>query len=347
MLKKFFKPKTIIFIILIICLLFLIPKITGLLLLLFASYIIAAALNPFVNKLEEKLKNRSLSATITVLTSIIALVALILPIVILCYKEVILFISLMPQKAANLYTFMTQTQIYGKTITEMLPLDNIANISTDIAQNILNQSVNFTVALTQMIFILIALTMFVYYILVDKHYLKTKLIEFFPPNLKDKANGILSTITSKVGYYVRAQILSMIAVGVMVGFVVAIMGIDYPILLGLIAGILDIIPLLGPTIALSVIIMIGFSLGLPKIILTIVLFLTAQQTNNYVIKPFLFGKFMKLHPINILVALFIAQEFLGLFGVILSPAIAATICVLVDELYLKPMNAKETGTAIE
>ena len=347
MLKKFFKPKTIIFIILIISLLFLIPKITGLLLLLFASYIIAAALNPFVNKLEEKLKNRSLSATITVLTSIIALVALILPIVILCYKEVILFISLMPQKAANLYTFMTQTQIYGKTITEMLPLDNIANISTDIAQNILNQSVNFTVALTQMIFILIALTMFVYYILVDKHYLKTKLIEFFPPNLKDKANGILSTITSKVGYYVRAQILSMIAVGVMVGFVVAIMGIDYPILLGLIAGILDIIPLLGPTIALSVIIMIGFSLGLPKIILTIVLFLTAQQTNNYVIKPFLFGKFMKLHPINILVALFIAQEFLGLFGVILSPAIAATICVLVDELYLKPMNAKETGTAIE
>ena len=56
---------------------------------------------------------------------------------------------------------------------------------------------------------------------------------------------------------------------------------------------------------------------------------------------------MKLHPISILVALFIAEQFLGLFGVILSPAIAATICVLVDELYLTPINEKDTGNELE
>ena len=56
---------------------------------------------------------------------------------------------------------------------------------------------------------------------------------------------------------------------------------------------------------------------------------------------------MKLHPITIMVALFVAEEFLGVWGVILSPAIAATICVLVDELYLTPMNSKELGNTIE
>ena len=52
---------------------------------------------------------------------------------------------------------------------------------------------------------------------------------------------------------------------------------------------------------------------------------------------------MKLHPINIMVAIFVAEKFLGVWGVILSPAIAATICVLIDELYLSPMNENDSG----
>ncbi|MBO5386429.1 AI-2E family transporter, partial [bacterium] len=92
---------------------------------------------------------------------------------------------------------------------------------------------------------------------------------------------------------------------------------------------------------------IAFPLGWTKIVIAVLLFLAIQQISNYVIRPFLFGKFMKLHPINIMVAIFVAEEFLGVWGVILSPAIAATICVLVDELYLTPINEKETGANVE
>ena len=49
---------------------------------------------------------------------------------------------------------------------------------------------------------------------------------------------------------------------------------------------------------------------------------------------------MELHPLMIFLALFLAEQFLGFWGVILSPAIAATICVLIDELYITPMNLK-------
>ncbi len=139
----------------------------------------------------------------------------------------------------------------------------------------------------------------------------------------------------------------MVTVGVMVTIEVALLGIEYPILLGLIAGICEIIPLLGPAIAIAVIVAIAFPLGVVKITLAIVLFLAIQQISNYMIRPFLFGKFMKLHPITIMVALFAAEEFLGVWGVILSPAIAATICVLIDELYLSPINEKESGNTIE
>ena len=347
MVKKFFNVKTIIFTILTVVLLLLMPKLCSLFMILFASFVFAAALNPFVNKVQEKLNNRALSASIIVLTAIVALFALILPILIMCYKEIELFVSILPQKATNLYNLFTSTKLYGHTIANLIPTNNLASASSDIAQNVFNQSLNITMGFAQAVFITLALTMFTYYILVDKKYLRDKFIEFFPPNLKEKAGCILYNITSRVGNYVRAQVLSMVTVGIMVTVMLAILGIEYPILLGLIAGICEIIPVLGPTIAVTVIVMIAFPLGIVKIILAIVLFITIQQVSNYVIRPFLFGKFMKLHPITILVALFVAEEFLGIWGVILSPAIAATLCVLVDELYLAPINAKEQENNIE
>ncbi|MBD5402701.1 AI-2E family transporter [bacterium] len=347
MIKKFFNLKTIIFTALTIVLLFLMPKISGLLMILFASFVVAAALNPFVNKLDDKVKNRAISASIIILTSIVALFALILPIIVMCYKEIVLFISIMPQKAANFYQFITHSKLYGHTISDLIPYENLANASSHIAQNVFNQSINLTVSVAQAVFVILALTMFIYYILLDKEYLRSKFIEFFPPNLKEKAGYILFNITSKVGNYVRAQVLSMVTVGIMVTIEVAILGIEYPVLLGLIAGICEIIPVLGPTIAIAVIVTIAFPLGMGKIVLAIILFLAIQQISNYMIRPFLFGKFMKLHPITIMVALFAAEEFLGVWGVILSPAIAATICVLIDELYLSPINSQETGAQVE
>ena len=152
------------------------------------------------------------------------------------------------------------------------------------------------------------------------------------------ASCILSSITLKVGSYVRAQILSMVAVGVLVMLSLMVLGVDYSLLLGLISGILDIIPLLGPTIALALIILVTVQLGWIKVILAVAAFLIIQQISNYMIRPFLFGKFMALHPLMVFFSLFVAQQFLGVWGVILAPAIAATICVLIDELYLIPIN---------
>lgn len=347
MLKKLFNIKTIIFITLTVLLLLLIPKIKGLLMLLFASFVLASALNPYVNKLQAKIKNRILASLVILSSACTILFVLILPIIIMGIKEIQLLFTIMPEKITHLYKTVTELNLYGHKFGELLPMDNLLNSSSDIAQGIVNGSINLTMTVFQMLFVTLALTMFIYYILVDKHYLKNKFIEFFPPYLKEKASNILYDITSKVGNYIRAQILSMVTVGIMVTIAVALLGIDYPVLLGLISGICEIIPLLGPSIAIAVIVMIAYPLGFVKIILAVLLFLFIQQVSNYVIRPLLFGKFMKLHPITILVAIFIAEEFLGMWGVILSPAIAATVCVLLDELYLTPINSAELENKLE
>lgn len=345
--QKYLTAKNIIFFILIVFLLYLIPKITGIVMLFFASYVIACALNPFVVKLQKKF-SRNTASVIAVTTSTAAIFALFIPIFLIAYKEIGAFIMYLPQKFMALIEYLSNFSLFGYKLSDMISMDKVVNASPDVAQNIFNQSWSLTMAVFQIFVIVVALTMIIYYLLADKDYLKEKFIEFIPPQYKTKAGEILSAISLKVGGYVRTQILSMAAVGVMMTIVLLVLGVDYAFLLGLITGILDIIPLLGPTIALIAILLAAYQLGVVKIVLIIAGFLIVQQLSNYIVRPILFGKFMKLHPLMIFLALFLAEEFLGFWGVILSPAIAAMVCVLIDELYLDPINKLPAeGTADE
>lgn len=341
--KSFWSSKNIIFIIFVIAMLFLLPKTVSILLLFFGAYVIACALNPYVNKLQKKM-NRTLASALVMCISLICILALIIPVIAVAINEISHFAMTLPTKLTEISDFIINGQIYGHRIQEIMDKNFITSGSSNLAQGILSNSLNATLAITQIIIVIIAMTMIVYYIVLDKDYLKKKTIEFFPPNIKQKVENIISTISFKVGSYARAQLISMAAVGIMVMFVLMILRVDYATLLGLISGVLDIIPILGPTIALFIIILVAYPMSLTKILLIVGGFLLCQQLSNYVIKPFLFGKMMQLHPLTIFLALFLATQFLGFWGVILSPAIAATICVLIDEIYLKPMNVKGSDT---
>ncbi len=337
MLKIFDNSKNLIFVILAIILLFFIPKIIGILLLFFAAYVIAAALNPSVNKLQKKM-NRGLATSVVIFTSIFTVVALFVPIIVIAFKEIKTFVTILPQKVELITSFLLSKTINGQNLSELINLNSIMESSPDLAHNVFSHSLNITMGAAELCVLAFAIIMIVFYILLDKTYLRTKFLEFFPPNLKEKASSILTSITFKVGSYVRAQILSMIAVGVLVTIFMMLLGVEYSLLLGLISGILDIIPILGPTISIAIIVLVAAPLGWVKILLAVLAFLLVQQISNYMVRPFLFGKFMALHPLMVFFALFVAQQFLGIWGVILSPAIAATICVLIDELYLIPIN---------
>lgn len=337
---KNLKGKKFIFLLLIIFMIYLIPKISGIILLFFAAYVIACALNPFVAKLQKRF-SRNTASVLAILLSTTAVLAVFLPIFLIAYKEIGIFIGHLPQKLMTFIEYLSSFSLFGHKLTDMISLEHIMGSSANFAQNLVNQSWSFTIGLFQVFVLFVALTMIIYYLLADKTYLKDKFIEFIPPVYKNKASNIVSSISLKVGGYVRTQILSMISVGLMMTVVLLILGVDYAFLLGLITGILDIIPLLGPTIALVAILFVAFQLGVLKIILVIAGFLVVQQLSNYIIRPILFGKFMHLHPLMIFLALFLTEQFLGFWGVILSPAIAAMCCVLIDELYLAPINDAE------
>lgn len=312
----------------------------GIFLLFYSAFVVTSSLEPFIERMQ-KFMGRKAAATIAVLSFMVLTFLTFIPILVASVNEIIAFGESLPNNISTATNFIATKSVFGYKLADLIDLPDIMASMGGIAQNLVNKSIDLTMNLAQICVFLVVFTMIVFYFAIDKEYLEKKFVEFFPPDMKTTAKNILDTIAFKVGAYVRTQVLSMISVGVMVMIGLAILNIKYSFLLGLISGVLDIVPIVGPTIALVAIVLVAYSAGWLKVILAIVAFLIVQQLSNYVVRPFLFGKFMSLHPLTLFLALFIAQQYFGVVGVILSPAIASTICVLVDELYLKKINEPE------
>ncbi len=337
---KWLTIKNVVCVLLLLLIVMFLPQVMGIFLLFYSAFVVTSSLEPFIERLQ-KYMGRKPAATIAVLAFMVLTFITFIPILVASVNEIISFGESLPNNINAATNFIATKSVFGYKLADLIDLQDIMASMGGIAQNIVNKSIDLTMNLAQICVFLVVFTMIVFYFAIDKEYLEKKFVEFFPPDMKTTAKNILDTIALKVGAYVRTQVLSMISVGVMVMIGLAILNIKYSFLLGLISGVLDIVPIVGPTIALVAIILVAYSAGWLKVILAVAVFLIVQQLSNYVVRPFLFGRFMSLHPLTLFLALFIAQQFFGVVGVILSPAIASTICVLVDELYLKKINDEE------
>lgn len=336
--KDIFTTKNLVFIILLLIVLALLPQISELIMLFFACFVLACSMLPIVNWIDKKTNNRTLSVLIVVITSVILTLAFILPVFTITIEQISLFFQSVPEKLIEIQTYLHNFNFAGHSLSEFVNAESIMDNGQEIAKGILSQSWNITMGFVQGIIVFVAIVTILFYMLKDSKYMSEKFIEFFPENMKDRANEISDKISQKVGGYVIATIISCFAIWIMVAVSLFILKVEFAVSLGLIAGVLDIIPVLGPTIALTLIILSAYKRGFIVITLALVLFLGIQQISNNVIRPVVFGKFMDLHPLVIIFSLLVGGKFGGLIGLILAPAIAAIVTVLIDELYLKTIN---------
>ncbi len=329
--------KNILFGIVIVFLIWFIIQIKSIALLAFASFVLACSLNPAVDKLSKKMK-RSLASTIVILGTILIVILFLIPIITISIQEIHQFINNIPQYINGITGFLSNKTIMGKPLVEFINMETITNGTSQLATGVVNKSINFTMAFMEMITIVITMGVIVFYMLNEKNLTRDAIISVFPPKMKQKAKEVYENIEHKVGGYVIAQVLSMSTVAIFTAVGLMILKVPYAILLGLIAGLLDIVPIAGPTIAFALGILCASQQGLLIVILTAVIYLAAQWVSNNFVRPLVFGKFLNLHPIIIIFAFLIAAQFLGVWGVILSPAIAALLLTLFDELYLKTIN---------
>lgn len=335
--KSCFNVKSVSFILFILLVVFCIIKMPDVMLLLFASYVIACAINPVINKLSEKMP-RTAATTIMIFAITAITLGVFIPIIVMSVREIKDFVTQLPQQVQHLEAYLDTIKIGSQSFSEIFNLDDGLTNSSQIMQEIIDKSINFTVGVVGVLTILVTIGIIVFFISNDRDKIKETILKLFPISLRDNTSRIMDDLEIKVGGYVTAQILSISIVGVVVAVVLAILHVPYAVFLGFISAILDLVPIVGPVLSGVLILLVAFPQGALICILSIGALLLGQFIENNWAKPYFFSKFMDLHPLIVIFSFVIAAKLLGVIGVLLAPAIAAVIVTLFEEIYVKTMN---------
>ena len=315
---------------------------TDIALLLFCSYVISCAINPFVDKMSEKMP-RSLATVLMILLISLVTMGVFIPIVIMSVNEISDFLSQLPKQIANLQQFVSTFQIGGHNVSQYFNIDTVLSNSSNIAKEVIDKSINFTLGIVGVLTILVTVGIIVYFLTNDRDDIKKFSLKLFPSHLRPRASEVIDDLEAKVGGYVTAQILSISIVGIVVALFLLVMKVDYAIFLGLISAILDLVPVVGPLLSGVLILLIAFPKGWIVCVIAIFSLLLGQFLENNWAKPYFFSKFMDLHPLVVIFSFVVAAKFLGVVGVLIAPAIAAVVVTLFEEIYVKTMNDGNEG----
>lgn len=183
------------------------------------------------------------------------------------------------------------------------------------------------------IIITLALT---FYILLDGPRLFEWSISRLSPEQQDRARRVRVEVTRTVGGYVRGQSIVSLCFGIFTLITCSIAGVPEPLLLAVLAAMLDAIPQIGATLATIPIVVLALTVSPLTAIIVLALFIAYQGVENYVIVPRVFGATLQIPAIAILLAVLIGARLLGVVGALLALPIAAAIPAVVRAWPLRP-----------
>lgn len=338
--QKYAIPKNIIFLIVLILFIIFLFNIPDIAIIFFASFVIASSLNPLVDILVEKRKiSRKLAAVIILLLVTLLLLGVLIPVIILSGHEIKSFAISFPEYIDTIDDKLFASFPFLKNIfIQPVNVDNLFASLSDYAEDYMDNLVDIGKNIGSALLYMLLSVIFIFFFMVDKVVVKSTCLKLFPSQMRKRTSEIYDIISHKIGGYVSAQILTMMSVGIVLVIGLSIIGVKYSLLLALISTVLDIIPVVGPAIALVICCIMTYDLGTKTLIGVLIIFGLAQLIENQFVRPYVFGKFMDIHPIIVYLFLFITAKFLGFLGVVFAPALAATFCVLVKELYMKSLE---------
>ncbi|HEY9181168.1 MAG TPA: AI-2E family transporter, partial [Candidatus Baltobacteraceae bacterium] len=167
------------------------------------------------------------------------------------------------------------------------------------------------------------------YLLYDSETIKRFFIGFIPARNRDSTLTLLGELEQVIGGFIRGQLLVGLSVGILIAIGLFIIHEPYAILLGAIAGALDLIPYIGPFVAVIPALIIAFvSNGFQEAVYVAIVFVIANQAEGHIFAPNIVSRTIRLSPSAVLVAILVGGELYGVIGMFIAVPVAGIIRVL-------------------
>lgn len=201
--------------------------------------------------------------------------------------------------------------------------------------------------------VIITAPFILFYMLKDGEKLVPNIKRFFPEKRREQIVELLGQLNKTLANYISGQAIECLFVGTFTFLGYFALGVDYAFLFGVIAGLTNLIPYLGPYLGLAPAFLVTVFNDPFKALLCCVVVLIVQQLDGNIIYPNVIGKSLKIHPLTIIIVLLVAGNIAGLLGIFLGVpfyAICKTIISYVVKIVKEDKqneNKKKIATTLE
>ncbi|HVM23847.1 MAG TPA: AI-2E family transporter [Candidatus Limnocylindrales bacterium] len=179
------------------------------------------------------------------------------------------------------------------------------------------------------------------FLLLERDRIREWLLRFFDREQRDPLRKLSANAATKLGAYVRGQLLIMVIVGVGATIGMLVLGVPFALPLGLLAFFAEAIPMAGPWIAGIPIVLVAL-LESPLTALLIGIWFTAlQQVESYILAPIVHGHVVKLSPFVVMIAILAGATVAGVVGAIIAVPLAAMVDLVIDDVILPLRRGSE------
>ena len=173
------------------------------------------------------------------------------------------------------------------------------------------------------------------YLLIDSPKVSKWLKNNVPLSQQYKAQFFISTFKHIIGSYIRGQLLLALIVGLLVGIGMAILHVPYAVLLGVLAFILEFIPILGTIISATICIFLALTQGTLITVLVIIYFIAVHIIEGDILGPRIVGNALGLHPLVSILALIAGSELYGITGALFASPVAGLAQAILVAIWLE------------
>ncbi len=314
--------RTVVFTVFFLIFVWILFRIREIILQFFLALVITAILNPTVTRLSKRKIPRGASVLVVyfILFGLVGLsIAALVPALI---DQTTAFINNFPKVIENIgISGVVSDQIVQQFVTQLgrLPTQ-VAKLTVSVFSNLIS---------------LVGVLVFAFYLLSEREKLDDQLAELIGSKKRDLIEKNIKSIEDKLGSWARGQLTLMFVVGFANYIGLSLLGIPFALPLSVLAGLLEIVPYIGPVIAAIPAVLIGLGISPVMGFATAALAFLVQQLENYIFVPKIMEKSVGVHPVITLFSLAIGFKLLGIIGILVAVPIFITLQVLLKTNFLR------------
>lgn len=303
---------------------------------LFIGFVIAWLFNPLVQKMHKKGVPKVVSAIIVYIVIILFLIMFIKVFIPVLYKQLNDLIISLPNiinKITKCFdNIMVKFSLEGIDLSVVRDnlVDGINSLTLKFTNNMPKHIISFMFSFFSGLGVISMGLVVGIYMLIDFDHITEHFIKLIPNKYKIEIEELIT----KIGYEVRKTVNGTLLVALMVlvcdTVSFSIIGLESPLLFGVLCGLTDLIPFIGPYIGGAAAVVVGFSQGTGIGVAILIACVIVQLVENYLFQPIVMSKAIELHPVTIIVGLLLFGHFFGIIGMVIATPILALLKVIYE-----------------